>query len=275
MVALAYVLHTFFDYSNSFNSCAVGFSAVLFSLKYVWNQKADSNTHVFGISVPTKYAAWAELVMISVVTPNASFVGHLAGILAGMLYIHVPKIASLRGFINSSGDGSGYDGSTWSTNAPPSYTYASGFASASRSTATASASANVSPSRRNAGNPDYRPTGRTATSSSSSAPSSSSSSSSYYPFPSAPPLPREYQAGDVLDVVYIDDIDEGIEVEDEIEVVERVDVGREKIPGRSGNVNEERAGVGSNVIDLAQSTATIAIDSNEVRRRRLERFNRT
>ena len=34
-----------------------------------------------------QYGAWAELVLIQLVTPNASFVGHLAGILAGLLYV--------------------------------------------------------------------------------------------------------------------------------------------------------------------------------------------
>lgn len=36
-----------------------------------------------------QYGAWAELVLIQLVTPNASFVGHLAGILAGLLYVAV------------------------------------------------------------------------------------------------------------------------------------------------------------------------------------------
>ena len=270
------MLHTFFDYSHSFNSCAVGFSAVLFSLKYVWNRYADSNTNVFGISVPTKYAAWAELVMISLVTPNASFVGHLAGILAGVLYVHVPTIPMLRGFINRYGGadsgGGGYDGSV------PSYTYASGYASASRSTssASASASASVSPPRTNSRNPDYRAaTGNTSRTTSSS----SSSSSTSYPFPSAPPLPREYQAGDVLDVVYIDDIDEGVEIEEEetkkeVKVAARVEVGS----NRTGNDRETTVGGrgGSNVIDLTEPSAgDPVVDSNEIRRRRLERFSRT
>lgn len=41
-----------------------------------------------GISFPTQHAAWLELVLISMITPNASFLGHLAGILAGFLYMH-------------------------------------------------------------------------------------------------------------------------------------------------------------------------------------------
>lgn len=64
---------------GSFHSCAVGFSAVLFSLKYVLNSSAPGSTPVFGFEVPTRLACWAELVLISFVTPNASFLGHLCG----------------------------------------------------------------------------------------------------------------------------------------------------------------------------------------------------
>jgi hypothetical protein len=42
-----------------------------------------------GLAPPPQYVAWVELVIISLVTPNASFLGHLAGILAGLLHIAV------------------------------------------------------------------------------------------------------------------------------------------------------------------------------------------
>ena len=41
------------------------------------------------INAELQYGAWAELVLIQLVTPNASFLGHLAGILAGLLYVAV------------------------------------------------------------------------------------------------------------------------------------------------------------------------------------------
>jgi len=76
-------------------TCAVGFSAVLFSLKYILNQMTSSDTsngsiptsRVYGMEVSLKYACWVELVVISLITPNASFIGHLSGILAGMIYL--------------------------------------------------------------------------------------------------------------------------------------------------------------------------------------------
>ena len=36
-----------------------------------------------------QYVTWAELIYIQMLTPNASFLGHLAGILAGMLHVTV------------------------------------------------------------------------------------------------------------------------------------------------------------------------------------------
>lgn len=93
LVLLSYCLYTYCglnDYSSGMSTCAVGFSAVLFSLKYIWNSKASNISNVMGINVPTKYAAWLELVVTSLITPNASFLGHLAGILAGVLYVHGP-----------------------------------------------------------------------------------------------------------------------------------------------------------------------------------------
>ena len=36
-----------------------------------------------------QYVTWAELIYIQLLTPNASFLGHLAGILAGMLHVTI------------------------------------------------------------------------------------------------------------------------------------------------------------------------------------------
>ena len=67
--------------------CAVGFSAVLFALKVVLNEGSGTHSSVWGISVPTKYAAWLELVVASVISPRSSFLGHLCGILAGYIWV--------------------------------------------------------------------------------------------------------------------------------------------------------------------------------------------
>ena len=46
--------------------------------------------------IPTKYAAWAELALIQLLVPNASFLGHLCGIAAGLIYIFVQRCADSR-----------------------------------------------------------------------------------------------------------------------------------------------------------------------------------
>lgn len=91
LVILSFIMYKFLSFSSTFSgmdSCCVGFSAVLFSMKYVWNYISPEETPIMGfVTVPSKYAAWVELVLISLITPNASFIGHLAGILAGYLYL--------------------------------------------------------------------------------------------------------------------------------------------------------------------------------------------
>lgn len=72
-------------------SCAVGFSGVLFGLKVVLNSGSPGWSQIAGVRVPTKYAAWAELVLVQLISPNVSFVGHLCGIAAGLVHVHVTR----------------------------------------------------------------------------------------------------------------------------------------------------------------------------------------
>ncbi|PAV89308.1 hypothetical protein WR25_05723 [Diploscapter pachys] len=90
-VLLSFVLDGFLQSGYSMQ-CAVGFSGVLFALKVlVSTYLADEDNYLFGwMPIPSKYVAWAELVLIQAITPNASFVGHLAGILAGLMYTYGP-----------------------------------------------------------------------------------------------------------------------------------------------------------------------------------------
>lgn len=85
-------------------TCAVGYSGVIFALKVITTHDlpAGSTTSLMGfISVPTRLAVWAELVLISLLVPNASFMGHLAGILVGLLYVKGPLRQILDGTYNS------------------------------------------------------------------------------------------------------------------------------------------------------------------------------
>ena len=84
------------------NQCAVGFSGVLFALKVLVNhvhaRPPHEMTNTFGFDIPRKAAIWAELLIIQLLVPKASFLGHLAGILAGIIYLYglAPVKAALR-----------------------------------------------------------------------------------------------------------------------------------------------------------------------------------
>lgn len=72
-----------------------------------------TNVNVFACRVTNlsmlvflQYVTWAELIYIQLLTPNASFLGHLAGILAGMLHVtvlqHLPMLHSRPTFSGTS-----------------------------------------------------------------------------------------------------------------------------------------------------------------------------
>lgn len=96
----------FFDYGRPYYyEYAVGFSGVLFALKVVLNSQSENFTQVYGVIVPSRYAAWAELFLIQMFVPGVSFLGHLGGILAGLLYLRLrggysgsdPVVSLMRG----------------------------------------------------------------------------------------------------------------------------------------------------------------------------------
>lgn len=100
VVGIAKGLSVFGDYPDALhNHCAIGFSAVLFALKVVLNWNSPSFTNVYGVLVPSRYAAWAELVLIQMFVPGTSFLGHLCGILAGLLYVHHSRWLTASGLV--------------------------------------------------------------------------------------------------------------------------------------------------------------------------------
>lgn len=96
-VLIALVAHRLGITSALMNRCVVGFSGVIFGLKVVINSDqryTDRATRVFGISLPGGGAPWAELLLASALMPNVSFLGHLTGILAGLIYVYLPREVS-------------------------------------------------------------------------------------------------------------------------------------------------------------------------------------
>jgi hypothetical protein len=67
-------------------------TGVIFALKVLTTHFDESRvSYLMGwIPIGSKYAVWGELVVIQLISPNASFVGHLAGILVGLAYIYGP-----------------------------------------------------------------------------------------------------------------------------------------------------------------------------------------
>ncbi|CAJ0928531.1 unnamed protein product, partial [Mesorhabditis belari] len=86
-VGISLGLDQIFDTAYSYQ-CGVGFSGVLFALKVVLNHlRPHDHEFLFGwLPIPTRYASWIELGVIQMLTPNASFVGHLGGIICGLAY---------------------------------------------------------------------------------------------------------------------------------------------------------------------------------------------
>ncbi len=91
-LGINFALAEFLDQWSAMQSCAVGFSGVLFALKVVSTHiQPPGMTRVLGfIPVPMRLACWVELVLISVLFPNVSFVGHLSGILVGLAWVYGP-----------------------------------------------------------------------------------------------------------------------------------------------------------------------------------------
>ncbi|XP_069948206.1 rhomboid-related protein 4 isoform X3 [Cherax quadricarinatus] len=90
-VGLAWVAAEALDTYSYMRQCAIGFSGVLFALKVLTTFFESGATHyVHGFVVPAKYAVWAELIIIQIIVPKASFVGHLSGILVGLAYVLGP-----------------------------------------------------------------------------------------------------------------------------------------------------------------------------------------
>ncbi|XP_067879918.1 rhomboid-related protein 4-like [Heterodontus francisci] len=70
--------------------CAVGFSGILFALKVINNGHSADGDIPGPFQIKKRDACWAELVLIHLLSPRSSFVGHLAGILVGLAYVKGP-----------------------------------------------------------------------------------------------------------------------------------------------------------------------------------------
>lgn len=96
-IAVYHALTTFaynLGYTGWYYQCTVGFSGIIFALKVILSADSPGYQSFYGIRVPMRLAAWAELLLISVFVPESSFVGHLAGIVTGTAYIWIDRVLS-------------------------------------------------------------------------------------------------------------------------------------------------------------------------------------
>ncbi|KAJ9449933.1 Rhomboid-like protein 14 [Diplonema papillatum] len=97
------------DHWGLARECAVGFSGVIFGMKVMTTINSTAMHDVFfGLfAVQGKYVVWAELLLIHLIYPGTSFMGHLSGILAGLLYALgylSPAIRAVEGAIQRAMD---------------------------------------------------------------------------------------------------------------------------------------------------------------------------
>jgi rhomboid domain-containing protein 1 len=106
---ISHALYTIFAISlahagisnNWINKCVAGFSGVIFGLSTVLNMSADyrdAAESIFQVRLPLQAAVF-ELALAQVLVPNASFAGHLCGVIAGFGYVALGR--SLSHFIIS------------------------------------------------------------------------------------------------------------------------------------------------------------------------------
>eukprot|EP00096_Caligus_rogercresseyi_P015130 TRINITY_DN756_c0_g2_i2.p1 TRINITY_DN756_c0_g2~~TRINITY_DN756_c0_g2_i2.p1 ORF type:complete len:502 (-),score=102.39 TRINITY_DN756_c0_g2_i2:575-2080(-) len=74
-VGLSIFAAEFFQDDSYLHTRAIGFSGVLFALKVIAGERN-----------PISLSTWAELILIQLAVPNASFLGHLGGLLFGICY---------------------------------------------------------------------------------------------------------------------------------------------------------------------------------------------
>ncbi|CAM9920629.1 unnamed protein product, partial [Heterosigma akashiwo] len=67
---------------------AVGFSGIIFTLAVVESYRSLTPTRsIFGfVQVPTRIYPWALMIVLQVMVPQISFMGHFSGLLVGIFY---------------------------------------------------------------------------------------------------------------------------------------------------------------------------------------------
>ena len=86
MLALSLALYKRTAQLVHLTSSSIGYSCVLFAMtSFQASSRASAAVSIFGIRMPALFAPFASLVMVSVLVPSSSFLGHLSGIVSGFV----------------------------------------------------------------------------------------------------------------------------------------------------------------------------------------------
>ena len=84
----ATIMKSNFNYNTLYFSSNVGFSGILFALRYLSSYSYDREAYfnAYGlINVQKKYLIFVDLLMTKLIMPNSSLYGHFFGILTGVI----------------------------------------------------------------------------------------------------------------------------------------------------------------------------------------------
>mmetsp|Transcript_16299 Transcript_16299/g.18285 ORF Transcript_16299/g.18285 Transcript_16299/m.18285 type:complete len:350 (-) Transcript_16299:279-1328(-) len=85
-VTIAYTAYIIFGYDTWMYQHSLGFSGIIFHLCVLENYLHPGTRSIFGFfSVPSFVYPWVLLLVLQLIMPNLSFLGHLAGIITGTL----------------------------------------------------------------------------------------------------------------------------------------------------------------------------------------------
>jgi membrane associated rhomboid family serine protease len=103
LVVILSLLLAKLGYEGPMYECAIGLSSLLFAYKTIltFDRSAPTYSSIYGLTVPTKYVSWVELIVIQLLVPKASFLGHVGGILAGLGYVSVSRSGSFSEFLDT------------------------------------------------------------------------------------------------------------------------------------------------------------------------------
>jgi len=83
VVGAIFIMSTYFNRANTRETYSLGYSCVVFGWMTIYSIRAESNISLFGLSIPPLLFPFASLIFTQFLIPNASFVGHLSGIVIG------------------------------------------------------------------------------------------------------------------------------------------------------------------------------------------------